>query len=68
VFGKVDTGRKSINLTLIQNIREKMWERVVSEDQMIPNADALKLHWQRCCWVFSYWKQTQSKKVFLPQP
>jgi hypothetical protein len=38
--------------------REKMWERVVSEDQMIPNADALKLHWQRCCWVFSYWKQT----------
>jgi len=35
-----------------------MWERVVSEDQMIPNADALKLHWQRCCWVFSYWKQT----------
>jgi hypothetical protein len=46
------------HLTLIQNIREKMWERVVSEDQMIPNADALKLHWQRCCWVFSYWKQT----------
>jgi hypothetical protein len=38
------------HLTLIQNIREKMWERVVSEDQMIPNADALKLHWQRCCW------------------
>jgi hypothetical protein len=30
-----------------------MWERVVSEDQMIPNANALKLHWQRCCWVYS---------------
>jgi regulator of sigma D len=43
------------HLTLIQNIREKMWERVVSEDQMIPNAN------KAFC-------RKQSKKVFLPQP
>ncbi|CAC5361482.1 unnamed protein product [Mytilus coruscus] len=41
-------------------IREKLWERVVTEVEMMPNHEALKLHWMRCCWVFDYWSQSTS--------
>ncbi|CAC5365797.1 unnamed protein product [Mytilus coruscus] len=38
------------HVTLIKDFRERMWERVWSEVEMFPNAEALKLHWLRCCW------------------
>ena len=33
-----------------------MWERVSTETDMLPNADALQLHWKRCLWVSKYWQ------------
>ncbi|CAG2187511.1 unnamed protein product [Mytilus edulis] len=36
---------------LVKIIREHMWERIQSEDNMLPNSDALQLHWDRSCWV-----------------
>ncbi|CAC5405131.1 unnamed protein product [Mytilus coruscus] len=41
-------------------IREKLWERVVTEVEMMPNHEALKLHWMRCCWVFDNGSQSTS--------
>ncbi|CAC5386182.1 unnamed protein product [Mytilus coruscus] len=54
------------HLALIKKFRESMWERVVSEVEMIPNAEALKLHWLRCCWVMQYWKQSSTNFMSLP--
>ncbi|CAC5385726.1 unnamed protein product [Mytilus coruscus] len=41
------------HVALIKDFRERMLECVMSEVEMIPNAEALKLHWLRCCWVAS---------------
>ncbi|CAC5419986.1 unnamed protein product [Mytilus coruscus] len=48
-------------------IREKLWERVVTEVEMMPNHEALKLHWMRCCWVFDYWSQSTSNTHTLSE-
>ncbi|CAC5392585.1 unnamed protein product [Mytilus coruscus] len=47
--------------------REKLWERVVTEVEMMPNHEALKLHWMRCCWVFDYWSQSTSNTHTLSE-
>ncbi|CAC5377132.1 unnamed protein product [Mytilus coruscus] len=49
------------HLMLISDIREKMWERILTEVEIMPNADALKLHWQRCCWVFMFFSQASNQ-------
>ncbi|CAC5358990.1 unnamed protein product [Mytilus coruscus] len=54
------------HLMLISDIREKMWERILTEVEIMPNADALKLHWQRCCWVFMFWSQASTQFLKLP--
>ncbi|CAC5371822.1 unnamed protein product [Mytilus coruscus] len=54
------------HLAIIKKFRESIWERVVSEVEMIPNAEALKLHWLRCCWVMQYWKQSSTTFMSLP--
>ena len=43
------------HLSLISEIRDKQWERVVTEVDIMRNPEALKLHYMRCCWVFNYW-------------
>ena len=56
---KLSSSDKSENSTLIsviKHFREKMWERVSTETDMLPNADALQLHWKRCLWVSKYWQ------------
>jgi hypothetical protein len=30
---------------------------------MMPNPEALNLHWKRCCWVFQYWSQCKQNLV-----
>ena len=42
---------------LISEIREKLWGRTQSEIEIIQNAEALKLHGMRCCWVYTFWSQ-----------
>ncbi|CAC5408317.1 unnamed protein product [Mytilus coruscus] len=54
-------------VALIKNFRERMFERVMSEIEMIPNAEAFKLHWLRCYWVMQYWKQGNTKFMSLPE-
>ena len=51
------------HVSFLTEIREKQWERVVSEVEMMPNPEALKLHWKRCCWVYSYWKQSIQNNI-----
>ncbi|CAC5392687.1 unnamed protein product [Mytilus coruscus] len=55
------------HLSFISAIREKLWERVVTEVEMMPNHEALKLHWMRCCWVFDYWSQSTSNTHTLSE-
>lgn len=43
-----------------------MWERIQSEIEIIPNAEALKLHWMRCCWVYTFWSQAYANVLDLP--
>ncbi|CAG2184537.1 unnamed protein product [Mytilus edulis] len=50
---------------LVKIIREHMWERIQSEDNMLPNSDALQLHWDRSCWVAKYWKQAFDNSMHL---
>ncbi|CAG2204987.1 unnamed protein product [Mytilus edulis] len=54
------------HVALIKDFRERMWERVMLEVEMIPNAEALKMHWLRCCWVMQYWKQGNTNFMSLP--
>ncbi|CAC5419098.1 unnamed protein product [Mytilus coruscus] len=55
------------HLSFISAIREKLWERVVTEVEMMPNHEALKLHWMRCCWAFDYWSQSTSNTHSLSE-
>ncbi|CAC5359268.1 unnamed protein product [Mytilus coruscus] len=55
------------HLSFISAIREKLWERVVTEVEMMPNHEALKLHWMRCCWVFDYWSHSTSNTHTLSE-
>ncbi len=34
-----------------------------TEEYFLPSADALRLHWQRACWVTQYWKQCDQNHV-----
>ena len=43
-----------------------MWEHVSTETDMLPNADALQLHWKRCLWVSKYWQQSVDSVISLP--
>lgn len=43
-----------------------MWERILTEVEIMPNANALKFHWQRCCWVFMFWSQASTGFLKLP--
>ena len=43
----------------IETLNAKIWERVDSEDNLIPSIDALRFHWLRSRWVLLYWKQAQ---------
>ncbi|CAC5394857.1 unnamed protein product [Mytilus coruscus] len=55
------------HVALIKDFCERMWERVWSEVEMIPNAEALKLHCLRCCWVMQYLKQGNTNFMSLPE-
>ncbi len=35
----------------LEHIRQKIWDRIMFEDDMIPSVGALKRHWKRSCWV-----------------
>ncbi|CAC5360350.1 unnamed protein product [Mytilus coruscus] len=53
------------HVAILKDFRERMLERVMSEVEMIPNAEALKLHWLRCCSVMQYWKQGNTNVMSL---
>ena len=36
-------------------IRETIWVRTKSEQEMVPSDDALMMHWKRSCWVVDMW-------------
>lgn len=42
-----------------------MWERILTEVEIMPNAEALRLHWLRACWVFKFWLQADIKSHSL---
>jgi len=67
LFDSFNTGNtKTTHWLVISDIREKQWERVTSETEIIPNHEALQLHWKRCCWVYQYWSQSLLNQPKLP--
>ncbi|CAG2203639.1 KIF4 [Mytilus edulis] len=42
-----------------------MWERVLSEQEIMPNSEALKFHWLRSSWVFQFWAQASENFLQL---
>lgn len=38
-------------------IRSKVWERILHEEHLPPTIEALELHWLRSVWVAEYWQQ-----------
>lgn len=56
------------HLLVISDIGGRQWERVTTETEIIPNHEALQLHWKRCFWVYQYRSQSllnQPKLVSL---
>ena len=52
---RCDVRDKHVNF--LSEIREKMWDRICSEQEMMPNPQALEFHWQRSVWVFNFWSK-----------
>ena len=51
-----DKSENSTLISVIKHLREKIRERVLTETDMLPNAEALQLHWKRC--LSKYWQQS----------
>ena len=45
------------HLVWYNQVRSKVWERIVYEDNLPPSFEALELHWRRSLWVSDYWRQ-----------
>lgn len=45
------------HLNWLDCVREKVWERVQDESEVIPSNNALFRHWKRTCWVVDMWGQ-----------
>lgn len=44
-------------------VRDHSWKKIDSEEEVMPSNDALKYHWERCCWVLHLWGQAGSQDV-----
>ena len=60
------TSIKQQHIHWINEIRDNIWSRTKFENQMIPSVEALKLHWQRSCWVINMWSQADKNHMVLP--
>ena len=49
----------------LDDIRQNISYRIKFENEMVPSHEALKLHWQRTCWVLHMWKQADSSRMVL---
>ena len=47
----------------LNKIRETIWDRIAYENQMLPSTDALRLHWERSCWVIHMWRQANERQM-----
>ncbi|VDI76736.1 Hypothetical predicted protein [Mytilus galloprovincialis] len=56
------------HLDFLDKIREKIWDRIINEDEMMPTAEALKFHWMRGCWVSDMWDKALHSSVTLLNP
>ncbi|KAJ8048225.1 hypothetical protein HOLleu_00456 [Holothuria leucospilota] len=61
-FKTEDTDVK-IHHNWLNSIREHSWEKVDSEEEVMPSNEALLLHWQRTCWVAHLWGQAGNHQV-----
>ncbi|PIK46615.1 hypothetical protein BSL78_16510 [Apostichopus japonicus] len=53
--------------TFLESIRNGHFHRISGESEWMPSTDALRLHWQRCCWVLTVWAQACSSNVTVPE-
>ncbi|CAG2223988.1 unnamed protein product [Mytilus edulis] len=64
--------KKFLDMNALSNfldkIREKIWDRIINEDEMMPTAEALKFHWMRGCWVSDMWDKALHSSVTLLNP
>ncbi|XP_071847719.1 uncharacterized protein [Apostichopus japonicus] len=54
------------HVLFLDAIREGHFHRISDESEWMPSFSALKLHWQRCCWVAQLWAQACSHYVAVP--
>ena len=47
-------------------IRKSIWDRIDSDDELLPTVEALQLHWKHSCWVSTLWSKANSNKLALP--
>ncbi|PIK43063.1 hypothetical protein BSL78_20092 [Apostichopus japonicus] len=53
--------------TFLESIRNGHFHRISGESEWMPSTDALRLHWQRCCWVLTVWAHACSSNVTVPE-
>lgn len=61
-----DNSSYSRHLAFLEKIREGHFHRISDESEWIPSTSALRLHWQRCCWVARLWAQACNSDVNVP--
>ena len=49
----------------LEDIRQTISYRIKFENEMVPSDEALKLHWQRTCWVIHMWNQADQNTMVL---
>ena len=54
--------------TWLSDIRKVVWSRVEPEEDCPPSWSALRLHWQRVCWVANMWAQANQDQVNVLDP
>ena len=52
----------------LNNIRQAIWDRISSEDEMISSLEALRRHWLRSSWVLHMWRQAQTSGDMVLEP
>ena len=49
----------------LENIRQTVWQRADTENEIMPSTEALKLHWLQSLWVLQLWHQATSNEIEL---
>ena len=52
----------------LQEIRNVVSERILSEEERLPSTTSLWRHWLRSCWVSQMWQNSSEQDMYSPLP